>query len=114
MFPCCGIDTSPENTPPGRFTPGIGYAKIMPLSEDYPMDRRDDMNNETGGKLGPGDYQGLNELEKDAEITRAIIRLQNRIHTLLFALELETEKRDPLVVNNEMTGKEESTQTAAE
>jgi hypothetical protein len=41
------------------------------------------------GNLSPEDYQRMNEKEKDAEITRAIIRLQSKIQKILYLTEAE-------------------------
>lgn len=68
------------------------------------MDRQS--NEHEAERTGPEDYLGLNEREKDMEITRAIIRLQNRIQTLLYAAGFETGKRRNL--NDETTENEAS------
>lgn len=52
------------------------------------MDQKDSDAGKSGN-LSPEDYQRMNEKEKDAEITRAIIRLQSKIQKILYLTEAE-------------------------
>lgn len=56
-------------------------------------DQKDKDNNRQSG-LGHEEYRRMDEKEKDAEIARSIIRLQNKIRNILYMTESEKARRE--------------------
>lgn len=75
----------------------------MPVGDQNDSDK----NRQSG--LSPEEYRSMDEKEKDAEIARSIIRLQNKIRNILYMTESEKARKENTgKIKNEEENNEET------